>query len=874
MALKLLPPNRKGLRLVGVAFCSAILVLWLGLGQSHASAKLPTPKQGVLNESIADVNSPPRLTTFPEQLLQQGKSFYQSGQYAAAASAWTQAATTYEDQGQRFNQAIVLNQLTLAQQELGQWAPAQKSISTSLAIIGTSPTADNLPVYAQALNAQGSLYLAQGDPKSALDTWEKTTKIYTQTGDEIGRIGSLINRAQAQQVLGLYLQSRKTLKRVVADLEDQTDPQIRATGYRSLGNVLRLVGDLTEADQNLKISLKSATSLSSPQEVSVTQLSLGNTARARDKYDTALEYYRQAAQSPVPSTQLQAQLNLLSLLVETENWTLAQQLWPQLQTQLAEQPASRRNIYSQVNLVKSLVKLYEQSPKQSPSIPEIADITVKAVHQANSINDQQAKAYALGNLGHLYELDQQWSEARKLTEQALKIAQANNASEISYQWQWQLGRILNAQNETAYATSAYKGAFQTLEYLRKDLVATNAEAQFSFRDSVEPVYRELVDLLLQERNPSQENLKQARDVMESLQLTELDNFFRSACLDGQVISIEDIDQQAAAIVYPILLRDRIELITSLPQQQGLKHQMIPIPQTEVEASVTKFLEYIQKPITTPESKQLGKTFYNWLIRPLKADLNQSQADTLVFVLDGSLRNLPLAALYDGQKYLIETYAVALAPGMQLINTQPLQGRDLQVIAAGISEERSPYPALKFVKQELYKISQLVTSEILLDQGFTSTTLREQIQALPYPIVHLATHGKFSSEAEKTFILAWDQEINVNQLNELLRSSEQVRQEPIELLVLSACETAVGDRRAALGLAGVSVQAGARSTLASLWSLDDESTATLIGEFYDQLIQKKATKAKALQQAQIALMQNPDFRHPAHWSAFVLVGNWL
>lgn len=873
MALKLPPRNRKILRWLGLTLCSASLVLTLGLGHSRAQTTLPSTQPLPINRTIA-ANPQQPLANTPDQLLEQGKTLYQSGQYAAAATAWTQAAQSYQNKRQPLNQAIVLNQLTLAQQELGQWQPANDSIRQSLEIIGPDPAPVHLPIYAQALNAQGSLYLAQGNPKDALKTWEKSTKVYTQTGDEIGRIGSLINRAQAQQVLGLYLQSRKTLEIVVADLDKQANPEIRATGYRSLGNVLRLVGDLKEADKYLKISLENATTLASPQAISMTQLSLGNTARARKAYDAALGYYRQAAQSAISSTQLQAQLNLLSVLLETEDWTMAQKLWPQLQTQLAEQPASRRSIYSQVNLVKSLVKLHQRSPQHSPAIADIADITVQAIQQANQINDQRAKAYALGNLGHLYELEKQWQEARKLTEQALIIAQSNNASEISYQWQWQLGRILKAEDDITHATSAYNGAYQTLEYLRKDLVATNTETQFSFRDTVEPVYRELVDLLLQDGNPSQKNLKQAREVMESLQLTELDNFFRSACLDGQVISIEEIDQQSAAVVYPILLRDRIELITSLPQQKGLTHQVIPIPQDQVETTVTQFRDNIEKPFTTPEGKQLGETLYNWLIQPLKADLDQRQVDTLVFVLDGPLRNLPLSALYDGQNYLIQSYAIALAPGMQLINTQPFQGRDLQVIAAGISEERPPYAALKFVKQELDKISQLATSEVLLDQGFTSMTLQEQIQSLPYPIVHLATHGKFSSEAEETFILAWDKEINVNQLNELLRSSEQVRREPIELLVLSACETAAGDQRAALGLAGVSVQAGARSTLASLWNLDDESTAAFIGTFYDQLIGQKATKAKALQQAQISLLDHPDFRHPAHWSAFVLVGNWL
>lgn len=868
-ARRLLPLTRKRLRWVGVALCSTCLVLSLSLGQRPAHSTLPTANQLTIS---APTTPRPRLANNPTQLVEQGKAFYQGGQYAAAAEAWSQAAQAYK--GQPLNQAIVLNQLSLAQQELGQWLKAQDSLSKSFDIVGDPPAPEYLSIYAQALNAQGSLNLSQGHPKKAMDTWGKTAEIYTQLGDEIGRIGSLINQAQAQQVMGLYLQSRKTLEKVTAELDQQANPEIRATGYRSLGNVLRLVGDLEEAEKSLLLSLQNAEATDVPQEVSMTLLSLGNTARARKSYDLAIDYYQKASQSPIPSTQHQAQLNLLSVLIEKKDWSQAQQLWPQIETELAGQPPSRRNIYSKVNLVKSLVKLNQDSPSQTPTILDIAKITAKAIQQSNDIDDPRAQAYALGNFGHLYELSEQWSEARKYTEQALFIAQATNASEIIYQWQWQLGRIMDAQMAIDQATSAYQGAYQTLEYLRKDLVATNPEAQFSFRESVEPVYRELVDLLLRGGNPSQENLKKAREVMESLQLTELDNFFRSACLDGQIISIEDIDQQSAAVVYPILLKDRIELITSLPQQGNLKHQSIPIPQAKVEETIQRFRDEIGKPYTHNETKVLGQVVYNWLIQPLQADLENSQADTLVFVLDGVLRNLPLAALYDGENYLIEKYALALAPGMQLINTEPLQGRELQVIAAGISEARGSFPALKFVKIELDKISRLVTSEVLLNRDFTSTALREQIQSLPYPIVHLATHGKFSSEAEKTILLAWDKEINVNQLNELLRSSEQVRPEPIELLVLSACETAAGDDRAALGLAGVSVQAGARSTLASLWSLDDQSTASIIGEFYDQLVQTGSSKAKALQKAQVAMIQDPDFRHPAHWSAFVLVGNWL
>jgi CHAT domain-containing protein len=176
--------------------------------------------------------------------------------------------------------------------------------------------------------------------------------------------------------------------------------------------------------------------------------------------------------------------------------------------------------------------------------------------------------------------------------------------------------------------------------------------------------------------------------------------------------------------------------------------------------------------------------------------------------------------------------------------------------------------------ELKEIQTELKSRILLNQGFTSTTLQNQIDAQPFPIVHLATHGQFSSNANETFVLAWDKPIEVNELSALLRKRDEVREDAIELLVLSACETAAGDKRAALGLAGVAVQAGARSTLASLWTLDDESGAQFIGQFYRTLSSSNVSKAEALRQAQLSLLRDPNFRHPRYWAPYVLLGNWL
>ncbi len=266
--------------------------------------------------------------------------------------------------------------------------------------------------------------------------------------------------------------------------------------------------------------------------------------------------------------------------------------------------------------------------------------------------------------------------------------------------------------------------------------------------------------------------------------------------------------------------------------------------------------------------------YNWLLKPAATDLAQSHVKTLVFVLDGLLRNIPMAALYDGKQYLIEKYGIALTPGLQLVNPKPLQSQQLKAIAAGLTESRPGFSALPNVKRELEGIHSQIPGSLLLNNEFTSKALQNQVNSLPFSVVHLATHGQFSSKAEETFIVAWDKRIYVKELNNLVRTREQNRPEAIELLVLSACETATGDNRAALGIAGVAIRAGARSTIASLWNLDDQSTAQLMSKFYQELADKTLTKAEALRRAQLALLQNPKYQRPMFWAPYILLGNWL
>lgn len=850
------------------------LLLYVGLGLltlGVAIALSPSPSHSY--------ERPPNLpliqtSTDARSLLQQGRAQADAGRFSEAARLWQQAASEYRQQGEKLQEAISLSYLSFAYLQLGQLSQAMDAVQQSQTLL---QQASNQPgstvILAQALNTEGSIQLAMGQTEAALQTWENAAKAYDLAKDEVGKLGAIINQSQALQTLGLYRRSQALLEQVSQQLQSQSDTLIKATGLRSLGVALQVVGNLDRSQEVLQQSLAIAQKLGSDAATSAALFSLGNTARAQDNFDGAIEYYRQAAaKATTPLDKTEALLSQLRTRIQQEQWQAAKALVPEIKQAIANLPSSRMAVYAVVNFAQSWMRLPSISGQETT---EIAQLLAKAIQQAKQLNDKRAEAYALGELGKVYQLTGQLAEAQSLTEQALLIANGISAEEIAAQMQARLGEILQSRGDNKGAIAAYTNAVKTLNTIRRDLVAMNPEVQFSFLDSVEPVYRELTDLLLQSPQgeaADQKNLKQALDVIEGLQLAELDNFFRQACLDAKPQQIDKIDP-TAAVIYPMILKDRIEVILSLPGQP-LRNYKTYLPQAEIETNLKKLRGFLSLSAAKPEHLSLYSTLYDWLIRPAQTEIAASGVKTLVFVINGSLRNLPMAAIYDGQQYLIEKYSIAFAPGLQLLDPHPLATRALKTLIGGLSEARQGFIALPGVQSEVDLITRKVSSEVLLNQQFTSDSLKQTLSDTKTPVLHLATHGQFSSKIEDTFILTWDGKLNLSELEEVIGRRTETTSDPIELLVLSACQTAKGDNRAVLGLAGLAVKSGARSTMATLWSVNDESTADFMAEFYKQLAKPNIAKSEALRQAQLFLLKQPKYNHPFYWAPFVLVGNWL
>lgn len=874
--------SRRASRAFRLCLCVLLGALLASVTMLPASSHLSAFSYSGAIAAATSVSAPTAITAAtddPFEAMKAGKTYYQSGQYRAAVGAWLPAVQAFASRGDRVNQAVVLSNLALAYQQLGEWIEGNQAIADGITVLNretaTGRNADELlGLLAQAFNIQGSLQLAQGQAEPALISWQAATAAYQWAKEPTGIIRSQINQSQALRALGLYPRAKSTLQQVNQTLTTQPDSLLKAAGLVNYGDALRLAGELESAEKKLQQSLAIAQRLQSPSNTTLALLSLGNTARARQDFEAALQYYQQATEiSNNPATTVQAKLNQLRLLAEMKQFERVQSLAGDIRPQLETLPPSRMTIYARVNFVQSLLKGAETV--QPTSLTNEAQLLATAVQQAKQIGDQRAESYALGYLGELYERTQQQVEAQKLTEQALILAQAVNAPDVAYRWQWQLGRILKEQSQPEKAIAAYSQAVATLNSIRNDLVASSPDIQFSFRESVEPVYREFVALLLEPakgEQTNQDNLRKAREVIESLQLAELDNFFKEACLTGRPAQVDQVDPKSA-IVYPIILPNRLEVVLSIPKQP-LRHYATKIAQKDLEGLVDQMRRSLRRTSSSRERLAIAVKLYDLLIRPAEADLAASNIKTLAFVLDGPIKNLPMAALYDGRQYLIEKYSLALTPGLQLLDPRPLQRQQLKVLIGGLSEERQGFSALPGVETEIQRITAKVPTQVMFNKTFTTETFQTQVSESPFRVIHLATHGQFSSNADKTFILTYDRRIDVKQLGELLQARAQETQNPIELLVLSACQTAEGDRRAALGLAGVAVRSGARSTLATLWAVDDQSTSSLMVDFYQEMAQSGTTKAEALRQSQLKLLQRPEFRHPFFWAPYVLVGNWL
>lgn len=483
--------------------------------------------------------------------------------------------------------------------------------------------------------------------------------------------------------------------------------------------------------------------------------------------------------------------------------------------------------------------------------------------------DPRTQAYAAGLLGQLYQDEGRTGEALQLTSRAIFLAQQAEATDQLYRWEWQEGRLQRTLGDSSGAEKSLDRALFSLSQVREDVLHSSRQA---FGTLIEPVYLGYADAHLKtaaalaEGSPEQQRaLRQVRDELESLKRTEVQDYFDSACADAGASPA--INLAGTAVVYPIVLPDRLEVL--IESAGILRRFTAQVSQVELTSTVRRLRIALEQPTSGEQYLKPAQQLYTWVLSAADPWLKTQKVTTLVFVPDGALRTVPLATLHDGGHFVVERYAVATTPAISLIPTLETSVSK-RVLLAGITQGVQGFAALPQVHEELHTVGSLFPAEVLEDQKFSLATISTGLTQSEFSIAHLATHGEFSADHRRSFVLTYDSRLTLDGLQLVLEK----RQAPLDLLVLSACSTAAGDDRAALGLAGVAVQSGAKSALASLWSISDEATASLMQVFYKDIKSGASTKAQSLRDAQLALLKSPQFNHPSYWAPYLMIGDWL
>ncbi len=730
---------------------------------------------------------------------------------------------------------------------------------------------------------QGWRAFQRGAFEQAVVSWMEGARLYERDQKPAEQSEALTHLALAYQSIGQYKEAFKSLESALRLAEKSRDRKRIAAVLGSLGNMSIATGPAETAHRYLNEGLSMAREAGDSGLVAVILNNLGNLFTSQQKYPEALGAYtesvRLAEQAGNRTLAARALTNAAKASMQIGQHKEAKVRLDQGLEQMHSLDASHDQAYGLINIGLAYHDLRPHLPEAKDHLLRLAAKTFdEASRIGETIGDPRAASYAWGYLGKLYEAEGRYHEALHLTRRASFAAQQVNAPESLYRWQWQTGRLLKALGNMDDAIAAYRRAVESLKAIRPEMAISYGSAQASFRDAVGPVYFELVDLLLQRaasmpaREQHEPYLIEARETVELLKVAELRDYFRDDCVDAARSRITrlDIIVQTAVVVYPILLPDRTELLVSLPT--GLKRFAVPIGAEALTQEVREFRRKLEKR-TTREYLPHAQQLYDWLIRPLEPDLTSMAFETLVFVPDGPLRTIPMAALHDGQRFLISKYAVAITPGLDLTDPRPVKREGIRMLAVGLTESVQGFPPLPNVSAELQAVQRLYGGDLLLNRDFLVSRVEKELKEERLTIVHIASHGRFESDAAKTFLLTFDDKLTMERLDQAV-GLFRYRDEPLELLTLSACETAAGDDRAALGLAGVAIKAGARSALATLWHINDPASSLLVAEFYRQFQDPSVSRATALQRAQLKLLDDPRYQHPGYWSPFLLINNWL
>ncbi|MEI6428211.1 MAG: CHAT domain-containing protein [Pseudanabaena sp. ELA607] len=764
-----------------------------------------------------------------------------------------------------------LLELGMHQLERSLYPEALQSFQTALqSYQGT----DNRKAEADALLGTGYAYNGLGKYQTAIDFYNRSLAIRQKIGDTNGAAHAINGLGYAYNGLGQYQKSLELHQQALATFKQSNDQSGMPSALNGIADVYGILNQPTKAIDFYQQSLAIAQKSKNLADAAYALNGLGDVYEDLEQYQKAIDSHQQ------------------SLVI-----------FRQIENRDGEAYAlySLGSAYTLLEQVTTALNFYQQS---------------LAIFR--EIGNRNGEAYVLNGLGYAYGIQGSFPQAFELFQQTVTIArQVGDRYNEGYALE-NLGLMFTKTGQTEVAILFYKQAVNVRESIRQDIRKLPKKLQKSYLSTIEDSYRTLADLLLK-----QERIIEALQVLDFLKVQELEDYLknvRSNALTSQGVRFlapekaminelwasnyqqikslnsrlakqieqlpkSEIDQapaylqklpQGTALLYPLIIEDRIEIIL-FANGIAAMHRASPIKKAELQKLIQEFQTGLRD-YSSQDFREPSQRLYNLLIKPVEADLKANQTKTILYAPDGILRYIPLAALYDGKQFLIENYTINNLIAyilMDFINQDQTDSAVPRVLAGAfggqLGEQKFNQIALPATIIEVSAITRLIPNSIAFTNNeFSIEAINSQLSK--YTILHLATHASFNTGTpENSFIIFGSgQTIHLNEISNLNLGN-------LKLIILSACETAIGKIGNGVEILGFGYQvqkAGAKSAIASLWQVSDEGTQKLMQGFYGYLKLGNYNKADALRQSQIDLIRGQKFSHPFYWAAFVLIGNGL
>ncbi|NEP62190.1 MAG: tetratricopeptide repeat protein [Symploca sp. SIO2G7] len=800
------------------------------------------------------------------QLYQEGMQLSKRGQYQPALERFQQGlgiARELEDRSQEWKS---LNQMGLVYQSLGEYKLALDFLEQALEI--RQQVSQNTGAIHFNL---GQVYSSLGDYTKALDFYQQASAL--SSGNKLGKVRIAIATGSVYSNLGQYQLALDSYQQALALLKsiNYNKKLLEGAALNNIGQVYREQGKYELALEYYQQALTIQKLLGSKRGEGAILDNMGEAYYHLEQYNKALEYYQQA---------LVISQEVGDRATEGENlsnigYLLEQQQQPELAIVFFKQSVNVREA------IRESIK--ELPPAQQQSYT--ATIAKDYRHLADLLLQQNRilEAQQVLDLLKVQELEDYLRNVRGNETTAQGVPNLEPEEQIQdgiagiLDQAIAIGKELNQLRQQGNRTPQEEQRLIQLVNAQEKIIA-----DFNyFIESPE------VEALITQLTPKTRKPDLVDDLEDLLSIQD---------------NLKDL-QQNAVLLYPLILEDRLELVLTTPDSPPIR-RTVSVTKDQLNQAIVSFRQALDNP--SSDAQQPAQQLYNWLIKPLEKDLKAAQAETLIYAPDGQLRYIPLAALYDGQQWLVQRYRInnITAASLTDLNSQPTS--ELKILAGAfttgshsvtIAKERFNFGGLPYAGVEVKTLAKTVPGTTqLFNDAFNPQDTKPQMG--DHTILHFATHGAIvAGRPEESFILFGDgTPVTIADVRNWNLNN-------VDLVVLSACETGLGGNLGTgaeiLGLGYQMQRAGARAAIASLWTVDDGGTQALMNAFYG-VLQGNQTKAEALRQAQIALITGdytavgeqrgsivarqirdelqPEvvnrLNHPFYWAPFILIGNGL